>query len=192
MEFDLCKMDWVAVSAIATFVMVIATFLALRQNKKQLKELKRQWQEEHKARLEFSIDTKYCTFFLKMQNVGKSDAYIKKIEINEEFLNEIPIDCRKKLLNYLCTNSLRIKPSKAKYYVLSEVQRDDLEEFKSIPIIITAIHNSGFIQKEEFTINDYDYIGRSLPVENGIEMELKGIKEYLKIIKEKMNKYQEN
>lgn len=44
---------WAAyISAIASFAMVIITWMTLSQNKAQLNEMKRQWEEEHRPRLE--------------------------------------------------------------------------------------------------------------------------------------------
>ena len=39
MELDLCTIDWAAIGAIATGAMAIATFVTLRNNKKQFIEL---------------------------------------------------------------------------------------------------------------------------------------------------------
>jgi len=183
MELDLCTIDWVAVSAIATTFMVFATFLTLYQNKKQLNELKRQWQEEHNARLEFSIDMDENVFFLKVQNTGKSVANIKKIEINKEFIDEINF---KEGILALCTRPLRIMPYNTNYYLLSSKDRPEtkLEKMKSTPIRITATYSNGLIQKEEFTINDYDYISPSIIIESNFEKTLKKIEEHLKKIKE--------
>ena len=44
---------WIGIiSALATSIMAIATFITIRQNKKQLKEMKRQWEEEHRPKIE--------------------------------------------------------------------------------------------------------------------------------------------
>ena len=187
MEFELCKIDWVAISAIATFVMVIVTFLALHQNKKQLKELEWQWQEEHKARLEFSIDIHKRVCFLKMENTGKSVADIKKIEIDEKFLNEIPPNLKQKLLKSLCTYPLCVMPCNPKYYALSNTIIPDFKKIKLIPIKITITYSNGLIQKKEFTINDYDYIGHALTIKSNTEKTLEKIENHLKKINEKMN-----
>ena len=42
MTFDLHIIDWVAISAIATSIMAVATFVTIRNSKKQFIELQRQ------------------------------------------------------------------------------------------------------------------------------------------------------
>ena len=70
MYINLCTIDWAAVSAIASLLMVIATFITLRQNKGQLNQMKKQWSEERRARLEFSIVFINQYIMLKVENVG--------------------------------------------------------------------------------------------------------------------------
>lgn len=55
MKIDLCEIDWTAISAIASFVMILVTWLTLRQNKKQVNELNRQWKEQNRPKLSYSV-----------------------------------------------------------------------------------------------------------------------------------------
>lgn len=43
------SIDWTAVSAIATLLMTIATFITIIYSRKQMKEIQRQWEENNKA-----------------------------------------------------------------------------------------------------------------------------------------------
>lgn len=70
----LCKIDWVAVSAIVSMLMVVVTTVSLIQNRNQLKQLKKQWLEEHRGRIILSIVVKDNAFLLKVENVGNSIA----------------------------------------------------------------------------------------------------------------------
>ena len=87
--------NWTAISAIATFGMAIATFVTLRQNGKQLKEIKRQWDEDNRPILEinlvnppFSLDS--MDLYFEIINIGKGVA--KNISIFfDESITDIPI-----------------------------------------------------------------------------------------------------
>ena len=188
MELNLCKIDWVAISAIVTFLMAIAAFWALYENRKQLNELKRQWQEEHKARLEFDIEIQRHMFCLKMQNIGKSVAEIKKIEINEEFLEKMPdnreyLYDREHLKTALRSNSLRIASGATKYYPLCMAYienvpyslRNEYPTLISTPIKITYTLADNSVHKYEFKINDYLYLGEALTIESDVAIALNKI-----------------
>ena len=71
---NLCKIDWVAVSAIVSMLMVVVTTISLIQNRNQLQQLKKQWLEEHRGRIILSIVVKNNAFLLKVENVGNSIA----------------------------------------------------------------------------------------------------------------------
>ena len=79
----------VYLSAIASFGMIYFTYLSLQQNKKQLKELKHQREEEERARLIFSVIVYKKAFMLKISNVGKRNVYNAVIEFNDDFINEL-------------------------------------------------------------------------------------------------------
>ncbi|MDR2908169.1 MAG: hypothetical protein LBU91_09315 [Bacteroidales bacterium] len=166
---------WVALSAGATVLMAIATFVTLRQNRKQLNELKKQWQEEHKANIQFSIEIVATIFFLKIENTGKSVAEIKRIQINSEFIDKMTTP----YLKNLYARPLRIMPGVSKIYFLCPAGDNDLLELKSTPIKITTIFYNEIVQYDEFTINDYAYMGTSAKIENNVERALKGIEKQL-------------
>ena len=201
MEF-LCRIDWVAVSAIVTFLMAIAAFWALYENRKQLNELKRQWQEERKAQLDFSIEIQrfasrcfksQCSMFcLKMQNVGKTVAKIKKVDINKDFLEKMPQDYRVHIETAF-SNPLRIAPSVTKHYWLclaniddvSKSEKDKYLSFISTPFRITSTFDDGSVQEFEFTISNYLYLGEAVTIETDIVKASKRIEEQLKkLVKE--------
>lgn len=87
-------MDWNIASDIATILgtiattaMVILTYRTLKANKEQLEELKKQWDEEHKANIVYSILFDNINLFLKVENIGKQTAKNLQIEINDEFID---------------------------------------------------------------------------------------------------------
>ena len=188
--------DWVAISALATFFMAVATFVTLYQNKKQLKELKRQWQYEHSAQLDFCIEIQSFIFCLKMQNIGKSAAKIKQIHINNDFLEVMPQKNRVHLETGLCSNPLIIAPNMMKYYLLiianiEEITLEEREKYLTLlstPLRITATYFDGSTQYFEFIINDFLYLGEALKIENDVALALKKIESQLRQIEGRLHK----
>lgn len=85
MNFELSTIDWTAISSIVSLVMVIATFVTLRVNSKQLEELKRQWKEEHRPNIQLSIIVKNGHFLVCVSNMGNELATNVKLQFNEFF-----------------------------------------------------------------------------------------------------------
>lgn len=77
--------DWTAVGAIMTALMAIVTLLTVRQNRKQLKELRRQWDYENRPHISLAIVPRSFKYFLKIRNVGKNSAKEVSININDAF-----------------------------------------------------------------------------------------------------------
>ena len=50
-KLNLTTVDWTAVAAVMSFLMIVVTLISLCQSKQQLKELKRQWEEANRPRL---------------------------------------------------------------------------------------------------------------------------------------------
>lgn len=68
-------MFWVTyISAIASFAMVFITWRTLQQNKKQLNELKRQWEEQNKPKLFCSLERSKEDMLLILENISNSAA----------------------------------------------------------------------------------------------------------------------
>lgn len=79
----------VYLSAIASFGMIYFTYRSLQQNKKQIEEMRKQREEEERARLAFSVIVYQHAFMLKISNIGKRNVYNAVIDFNEDFLNEL-------------------------------------------------------------------------------------------------------
>lgn len=78
---------WVTyISAIASFAMVFITLRTLQQNKEQLEEIKRQWNELNKPILSFKIIFLKNKFYLKVENTGKSSIVNAKLILGERAL----------------------------------------------------------------------------------------------------------
>lgn len=85
MEFELFKIDWSAISSIVSLIMVVTTFITLWVNGRQLKEMKRQWKEEHRPHIQVSIVVKNETFLVCVSNVGNRLATNVRLQFNEFF-----------------------------------------------------------------------------------------------------------
>lgn len=79
----------VYLSAIASFGMIFFTYRSLQQNKKQLEELRKQREEDERARIVFSVIIHEYAFYLKISNIGKKNVYNAVIQFNEDFLNDL-------------------------------------------------------------------------------------------------------
>lgn len=73
------------IGALASFFMIFFTAKTLEQNKEQLFELKRQWEEEHRPHVGIRIIVYNHAYFFEYFNSGKEDAYGIKISINDSF-----------------------------------------------------------------------------------------------------------
>lgn len=120
---DISWLDFWAsyMSAAATFLMVIFTWLTLKQNGEQLVELKRQWNEDHRARLSFSIVSKQGIFMLKIANVGKEIAYNIRLTFSDLFIESLLSNSTKEIYRKLSEKSFIIEPNIDKYFYLAPV-----------------------------------------------------------------------
>ena len=76
--------DWfVAISVFATLLMAFATFWSLRQNKEQVSELKRQWEEQNTPKIVPLILRQNRYIILRFKNISNVTAHdvIPKIKI---------------------------------------------------------------------------------------------------------------
>lgn len=115
-------MFWVTyISAIASFAMVFITWRALQQNKEQLEEIKRQWNEQNKPILSFKIIYLNNVFYLKAENTGKSSIVNAKLILGERAQTilqreGIDISCRKE--GKILDNALNLGANDSQSYPL--------------------------------------------------------------------------
>ncbi len=91
---------WIGIiSALATSIMAIATFITIRQNKKQLKEMKRQWEEEHRPKIELYMTEGGVNANkreIKLVNIGTTPARDVFLYIDNSWIKKIPLSDRVK------------------------------------------------------------------------------------------------
>lgn len=127
--------DWLSfwttyISAMASFAMVFITWRTLQQSKVQQEDLKMQWEDEQRARLNFTIDIAQEVYVLKIRNVGKSDAYKIKIKINEEFIDCITAKSIKEIYAKLQKTSFCIESGQTRFIYISRFQSDNTSTLK--------------------------------------------------------------
>ena len=199
---------WTAIAAIATGLSAIATavmaFVALRsllQNKKQLDELKKQREEENRARLVFEIISCQQIFMLKIMNVGKSTAFDVFLNIKSKLIEEHFSEYIKSIFEQNNNKRFVMAPGRCLYFYLtpihttqkthkidgevfsSEMINQWLEKYKAEPIFITGSYCGRYEIQEKFSINDF--MGTSLIVYDNTTLALQDIGKELKKINEK-------
>lgn len=156
--WDLCTIDWTAVSAIASAVMVFVTSLTLCQNRKQLKELRRQWEEERMPNLIVSLGIAQKGLYLKINNVGMLPAYNVKLQVNEDFLTHLEA-CSKK-----CFNSI-IEPfyidGRSTKYVYIAYGNDIDTAFKDKQVVLKVSGTYCNDRQIDFTCNMDEIAGKN-------------------------------
>lgn len=80
--FDLIPIDWSGVSAIVSFLMVVLTTISLIHNRKQLNELKRQWNEQNTPILSCSLEKSRDRLIIDVHNSSRVPAHKVKIQID--------------------------------------------------------------------------------------------------------------
>ena len=201
---------WTAVSSIATGVGSIATalmaFIALRslwQNDKQLDELKKQREEETRARLVFEIVSYEHLFLLKITNVGKSTAYDLTCCIKSKLIDNHFSDYIKSTFERNNQKRFVMVPGRSLYFYLSpihttrrthiidgvsytsEVIDHWLNQYQNEAIVITGSYCGKYEIKECFSINDF--MGDSIVVHDDEVLALQGIIKEIKRNYEKCN-----
>lgn len=93
-SFNLSTIDWTAISAIVSFLMVFATFATVCISRKQLKEMKKQYDSERLPKLVLSVGIAQKALFLKVTNVGILPADNIQLGINKDFYEAIPKEAK--------------------------------------------------------------------------------------------------
>lgn len=116
--FNLDVFDWTAIGAIISLLMVIVTFLSLCQNRRQLREMKKQWDAMHSPHIELSIVVKNEHFVLKVENEGDTIAHYVQVKFDKK-LKELMF-CKHLQLAYsrIETATYSVNAHSSKYFYL--------------------------------------------------------------------------
>ena len=118
MNIQLSTIDWTAISSIVSLVMVIATFITLWVNGKQLKEMKRQWKEEHRPNVQISIAVKNGYFLICVNNVGNELATNIRLHFNSFFKESLFVRQLRESFAETETVRLILPAHESKYFYL--------------------------------------------------------------------------
>lgn len=127
MNTILCCFDWNALTAIGTLLLAIVTVVTVCQNRYQLSELKRQREEDTRARIDCSIIEWHNCYFFKIQNVGRSLAYNIQLKFEGNPIVTNPYRSLTKLLVELQNKKLMLSPGANIYFLLIPKEQSQLE-----------------------------------------------------------------
>lgn len=116
--FDLIPIDWNALTAICTLLLAIITYCTIRQNKAQLKEMKRQWEIEQSPDLDIAlINLPYRvpneSLAIEVNNFGRGAANDIKFIFDEEFKRNFPHKAVREQIEKIEKKVYRILPGKS-------------------------------------------------------------------------------
>ena len=156
---------WIAfwpsyLSAIASFGMIVLTAIALyfnnktlSNNKEQLNELKRQWEEEHKPTISVSYNMIDSVAYLRLVNTSKSEIHNLNIsgdfyvngEKNEYFdlsiLKQFNIDIESHGIRNIIIHP-HIEPISNNCYFILNLKSDNMEE-RNIKVYCNSVYSIG-------------------------------------------------
>lgn len=145
----------VYLSAMASFGMIYFTYLSLRQNKKQLEELRKQREEDERARLVFSVIVYEHAFMLKISNIGKRNVYEAVIQFNEEFLNVL-LDKRYQEGYRQLSKSFFVEAGTSRYLFIGWCQEvNEAWKDKDVVIRMKGTYNGVYAIDEELDMNQF-------------------------------------
>lgn len=109
--------------------MCVLTYCTLRCNNRQLNELKRQWNEEHRPKLEILLVEPWGlrteSVCLEIRNIGKDVAHNVKIDVADVFFQTIGIESVKKDFEIKHNREYTILPGEALHLNLCEINWDN-------------------------------------------------------------------
>ena len=171
----------VYLSAIASFSMIYMTYLSLKQSREHMEDLKKREAEEQRARLVFSIIVYQAAFYLRIFNIGKENAFNVKLNINNDFIEEIKESYRQ--YYYQLSNPDFIEAGKSIYILIGWCEDvNKAWERKDIVLRVNGSYNDKyevddtldmryFIGKTHFMVRGdlettMEYIKKGLIVQN--------------------------
>lgn len=140
--------DWLAfwgnyLSAAVAAIMIIFTYYSLKNNKETLNEMKREWEEERKARLLVSIVANDWLFMIRIENIGKLPAYNIQMGFNQEFIDLLFADKIRNTYIELMKKNFTLDAGESKYFYLSPIYSHHVDTYQ----IGNEIFHSGEINK---------------------------------------------
>ena len=111
--------------------MVIATFVTLFVNSRQLKEMKRQWKEEHRPNVQVSIVVNNKAFYVRANNVGNELAANVRLHFNCFFKESLLSRYQRMVFAEIEHNPLIIPAHESKYFYLMPIKQSGIVSYPS-------------------------------------------------------------
>lgn len=128
----------------------------ITQNEKQINEIVRQWEEEHRPRINISIAIYRKALFIKIKNIGVGNATDIKISFNKDFVDKLPKTKYREMYENVEKRSFTIENGESKYILIGFFQDIQKEwENKNVVLNITGTYCSKYIINETFHMEDY-------------------------------------
>ncbi len=159
-------------------------------NNKQLDELKHQWAEQNRARLQFCIAPIRGVFFLKISNIGNENAYNINLKFNSEFLDMLYSNTHRKSFEDIQNHNFTIEMKGSKYIIIGNIYLKDnqtendgeqtfnaadikqwVDNNKNVDIRITGSYCDTYTIDETFRLNDTLLPG-AVVMQSNIELSL--------------------
>ena len=163
----LCGIDWTDVSAIATLVMAVLTFLTLCVSVYLI-------HDERRPHLQFSIVKIEQAFYLKVKNVGSRTARNVKLKVEGEPIKNTLFPQIKEAFDFIKEHPFYVEAGAEKFFCLGPDKLNHkkidecgkwLEKDREIPqwvekyhnkdISIKATYNCIYWEREKFSIQGY-------------------------------------
>ena len=152
--------DWLIffatiIGASASFAMVFFTAKTLRQNEAQLKEMKRQWEADHRPHLYGRIIPYKHFYFYQIYNAGNLDAYNVSLAINDDFSKNIPEEY-KYIFDEMQKFPFFVQAGKTKNFIIGKCSDID-NDWKDLDFIIDikGKYNNIFEYHNEIPIKEF-------------------------------------
>ena len=126
---------WSALSAIATAVMAVLTYCTITQSKKQLKEMKRQWDEDIRPVIEISpvvpsFAKRDDSLSIEIKNIGRGVASNVKLNIEQSFIEAFPIEEVRNRLVEINNSTFQILPNDTKSLNICFIKHPSKDEYR--------------------------------------------------------------
>lgn len=156
--WDLCTIDWSAIAAIVSFCMIILTFISLLQSRKQLKEMKRQWDENNRPNICINVIVYNKAYFLQIANIGNVDATNVRLKFNEEFISNIKSQIQS-YYNAINDSSFFVESGNKRYMYIGWCEEiNESWKKKDFSIVVRGKYNDRY--EVDVTIPISDFVGK--------------------------------
>ena len=162
------------ISALATAAMVILTWKTLQQNKGQLDELKKQWEEQNKPKIIPSLIKSGHSVYLRIKNYSNTSANNVKVVIKKNSI--IDIDWHDEFENKFNNTLFNIEPFGYKDILL--IYTDWSETSYKGELIIKILINKNDSSIHNLNLSELNLVSKDISNEK-IVSAIKGISDKL-------------